>query len=94
MPCQLNEEFIPDEKEQAIFCNAKCIKVVEVTIKREIKGEPIKLFKVVQKDCGKDITIAATHHTVKQYFDETGELLAERDVTYDNLDNVINNEAR
>lgn len=72
-----------------IFCNAKCIKVVEVTIKREIKGEPIKLFEV-HNDCGEDITIAATHHTIKQYFDETGELLAERDVTYDNLDNVIN----
>lgn len=76
-----------------IFCNAKCIKVVEVTIEREINGEPIKLFKV-QKDCGEDITIAATHRTIKQYFDETGDFLAERDVTYDNLDNVINNEAR
>lgn len=72
-----------------IFCSAKNMKVIEVTLKRELEGRKgIKLFGT-QNEFVQNAEFGVLHCIIKQYYDEDGNLLAERNVTTDSLNSIV-----
>lgn len=58
---------------------AKKRNVIEVTIRRKYNASPLTFCTV--DELGREIKLPDRYHTIKQYFSLEGELLAEKDIT-------------
>lgn len=67
-----------------ILCSVKSINVTEVTIRRKRKDPCSKLE--IFDDLGYKMAIPISYQIIKQYYNENGELLAERNVTFEGTD--------
>lgn len=72
---------------QDVFCSVKKVQLIEVTIKRKVETPQLKLYNT-SDGTGNETTVIANLHTFKLYYNENGELLAERDVTIEKLGKV------
>lgn len=63
--------------------NVKFLTVMELTIHRKSNDSPISICTV--DNHGQEVRFPDSFHTIKQYFNMDGELLAEKDITMEQL---------
>ena len=69
-----------------ILCSVKSINVIEVTIKRECHDIPSEFSATYSsREC---VKVIPKYNIIKQYYNLDGELLAERNVTLENISKI------